>query len=181
MADDRDVPLSNVPLDVLFEQMIYPSFEQMVGERFRIAHLISARGQTMNGKVCIVTGFDRDQAQCRVHCRILDAQDTTTSGNTDASNANDRVEGASVKLKGTNLIPEVLGNTLAHFMEQTPPIPDNELLLRLEGAIVKHSGSTDRADLVHRMDLYRTLRDKLKRRDQPAGGSLTDKDYCFPC
>jgi hypothetical protein len=182
MADDGDVPLSNVPLDVLFEQVIYPNFEQMVGERFRIAHLKSARGQTMNGKVCIVTGFDRDQAQCRVHCRILDAQDTSTSGSASAINANDPVEGTSVKLKGINLIPEVLGNTLAHFMEQTPPIPDNELLLRLEGAIDKHSGSTDRADLAHRRDLYRTLRDKLKLRDQPAGtSSLSDKDYCFPC
>jgi hypothetical protein len=183
MADDGDVPLSNVPLDVLFEQMIYPNFQGMVGARFRIAHLKSARGQTMNGKVCIVTGFDRDQADCRLHCRILETQETTTGSTTGASSANDSVEGTSAKLKGTNLIPEVLGNTLAHFMEQTPPIPDNELLPRLERAIDKQGGPTDRADLAHRLDLYRSLRDKLKqlRDHQPAGCSLSDKDYCFPC
>jgi hypothetical protein len=180
MADDNDVPLSDVPMDVLFQQMVYPYFEGMVGERFRIAHLKSARGQTMNGKVCIVTGFDRDQAQCRVHCNILDAPDTSTGGTT--SNTNDIVQGASVKLKGTNLIPEVLGNTLAHFMEQTLPIPDKELLPKLERAIDKHSGPTDRADLAHRLNLYRTLRDKLKQlRDQPADSPLSDQDYCFPC
>jgi hypothetical protein len=171
----NDVPLNEVPVEVLYEQVIYPNFEVMVGERFRIAHLKSARGQTMNGKVCIVTGFDRDRAECRVHCRILDAQDT---GGTTNSNHNAGVEGTSVKLKGTNLIPEVLGNTLAEFMERTPPIPDNELLPRLEVAIDKHGGFTDREDLAHRLNLYRTLRDKL--RDQRTG-SLSDKDYCFPC
>jgi hypothetical protein len=185
-----DVPLSDVPMDVLFEQVVYPNFKGMVGNRFRIAHLKSARGQTMNGKVCIVTGFDRDQGDCRLHCRILDAQDSNSSGTTGSSGAKDSVEGTSVKLKGINLIPEVLGNTLAHFMEQTPPIPDNELLPKLEQAIGKHSGGrpTDRADLAHRLDLYRSLRDKLKLRDQqPAAASaagsssLSDKDYCFPC
>jgi hypothetical protein len=129
----------------------------------------------MNGKVCIVTGFDRSRAECRVHCRILDAQD---AGGTTSYNHNAIVEGTSVKLKGTNLIPEVLGNALAEFMERTPQIPDNELLARLEVAIDKHDRFTDREDLAYRLNLYRTLRDNL--RDQPAG-SLSDKDYCFPC
>jgi hypothetical protein len=138
----------------------------------------------MNGKVCIATGFDRDQADCRVHCHILDAQGTVGTGpgttSTINTNTNDSVEATSVKLKATNLIPEVIGNTLAHFLEQTPPIPDNELLMRLEVAIDKHSrcGPTDREDLAHRLDLYRTLRDKLRDR---VDGSLSDKDYCFPC
>jgi hypothetical protein len=72
----------------------------------------------------------------------------TTSGNTDASNANNRVEGASVKLKGTNLIPEVLV-TLAHFMDR-PADSSNEPCLGWKELSWRRS---DRADLVHRMDL----------------------------
>jgi hypothetical protein len=156
MSDDAGVPLTDLPVDYLLEQMVRPQRQQQVGQRFRIAHLTSAKGMTLNGKICTVRGFDTETVEARLHCEV---------------------ENESVlKLKFTNLVP-LDACILEQYMEKSPPIPDEELLVRLERSIIKHDDpNIDREDLKHRLELYKTLTKKLRNKE-----TLTDADYIFPC
>jgi len=142
----------------MLEQVVYPDRQKMIGERFKIVHLESEKGKGLNGRYCTVVGFDRDKI-ARLHCRI----------------EGDNEE--AVKLKNRNLVAEETNAALENFMENSAPMPDNKIAACLELALEKHSGPMDRADLIHRVGLYRDLLQKL----QSSESSLTDEDYCFPC
>jgi Ring finger domain len=154
--------LQDLPLQYIFEKIIYPPLERMVGKRYKIAHLKSEKGQLLNGKVCQVKGYDhsgRANAQTvpRLHCRI-------------------EGEDEMMKIKLSNLVPLEAGSALETFMNASRPIPDEVLVRCLERALVAHGGHTDRADLAHRMHLYQNLLQKIRD-----GTAEKDTDYCLPC
>jgi len=62
--------VDDVPIAVLYRQAVYPQNDRMIGKRFKIVHLVSDRGQTLNGKTCAVVSYDRNLGDCRLHCRI---------------------------------------------------------------------------------------------------------------
>ena len=148
--------LQGIPLEALYEQIIYPQLQQQVGHSFKIAHLKSERGQALNGKICKVQGYDRNE-QPRLHCLLLD-------------DANQKPIG----IKWQNLIPLEANQALENFMAANTSIPDEILATCLERAIVKHRAS-DRPDLLHRLSLYNGLLQKIRQ------GTAQDSDYCFPC
>lgn len=168
------VRMSDVPLEMLYEQAIFPPMKQMVGKRYRIAHLTSERGMTLNGKTCQVRGYDRTYRQVpRLHCFI--------EGNNDNDNTGEDAK-EMVRLKMANLVPVEAGLALETFMQESSPISDQTLRACLEMALVKHDIASEREevrrDLAHRVGLYEALLGKLKDSScQP----LADADYCFPC
>ncbi|CAB9516394.1 expressed unknown protein [Seminavis robusta] len=150
--------LQGMPVSVLYEQVIYPQLQAQVGRSFKIAHLKSERGQALNGKLCKVTGFDRDQDQARVHCWLISQEEKKKK----------------LSLKWQNLIPLEANQALENFMTASTPIADDILVPCLERAIQKHDHA-DRPDLMHRLRLYGNLLQKIRQ------GTAQDADYCFPC
>jgi len=152
--------LSGVPIEVLYDQLVYPPREQMKGKRFKIAHLKSERGQQLNGQIGTVTGFNRDCGDARLHFRLKGTEPKK-----------------SVTVKLSNLVPvEAANEVLENFMGQSTPMPDDILAPCLEQALQQHSMETDRQDLRHRLGLYKTLLEKIQ-----TGKEMQDGDYCFPC
>jgi len=98
-----------------------------------------------------------------------------------------------IKLKSTNLRPlddEDNNNTIIdEFMQRSPPIPDEKLLPLLEASVRRHRTevTTDRPDLLRRLQFYESLAGKLRRaaanciEQQQQQSLLSDSDYCLPC
>lgn len=156
-----------MPVDMLYEQLIYPQLEKCVGDTFKIAHLKSERGRLLNGKTCRVTGYDRN-TDPRLHCQIIN----------DNNNNNNRGSNMPIGIKYQNLIPLDGNEALEHFMSNSTPISDDTLATCLESAIQKHNFTTDRQDLQHRLSLYKSLLDKIRN---PTEYEMQDTDYCLPC
>lgn len=142
-------------MEMLYEQLIYPQLQNQVGHQFKIVHLKSTKGKTLNGKTCKVTGFDRNE-EARLHCLLADAK-------------------KPLSIKWQNLIPLEANQALEHFMAASTPISDDILARCLERAIDKHSFATDRPDLTHRLNLYKGLLKKIRE------GTAQTADYCLPC
>lgn len=154
-----EMNLETIPLEWLYEQMVYPRSNSWVGKRFRIMHLKSSRGHELNGKTCVVIGYDRDNKVARVHCKVEET-------------------GEMVKLKRYNVMPlDGYLPAIETFMEASPPIPDETLASCLELAISKHhiDEPIDRPDMAHRVTLYENLLKKIRSK------TATEKDYCLPC
>lgn len=149
------VGLNDVPVEMLYEQMIYPQLQQAVGRQFKVAHLKSEKGKKLNGNTCLITGFDRNQ-ETRLHCRIGDNQ-------------------KPIAIKLQNLIPLEANQALENFMAASTPIANDILASCLKQAIQTHNFQTDRQDLRHRLDLYKDLLGKIN------DGTVEDSDFCLPC
>ena len=152
--------MTDIPILQLMEQMVYPERQNMVGERFRVAHLTSAKGKTLNGKICRVHGYDRT-TEARLHCEILEESSETNP---------------VMKLKNSNLVV-LAASVLESYMNNSAPLSNEEIIQGLEGALQDWDGNTARTDLDHRLQLYQTLLTKLQTSKTP----LSDDDYCFPC
>ena len=92
-------------MEMLYEQLIYPQLQNQVGHQFKIVHLKSTKGKTLNGKTCKVTGFDRNE-EARLHCLLADAK-------------------KPLSIKWQNLIPLEANQALEHFMAASTPISDD--------------------------------------------------------
>jgi hypothetical protein len=162
--------LAHVPIEMLYEQIVHPSFQKMVGGRFKIAHLKSEKGKLLNGKICTVVGYDKGEA-ARLHCRII------MEGSNGDGGENNKSKPPPVRVKFSNLVPLEANEALENFMSTSAPMSNEVLAPCLERSIQKHGYGSDRADLNHRIGLYQTLLEKIR-----AGGAmLQDTDYCLPC
>jgi Ring finger domain len=152
-----NLDLDTAPLELLYQQIVYPHRNSLVGKHFRIKHLKSSRGQELNGKTCVVMGYDRGDKEARAHCKVEET-------------------GKMVKLKQQNVMPlDGYLPAIETFMETSPPIPDETLASCLQLAIAKHDITNYRPDMAHRVMLYENLLNKI--RTKPA----TEKDYCLSC
>jgi hypothetical protein len=147
--------LAGLPVETLYEQLIYPQMQRQVGCQFKIAHLKSEKGKALNGKTCKITGFDRNE-EARLHCKIGNAK-------------------KPISVKWQNLIPLEANEALENFMSASAPLSDDILLPCLERAIEEHDFDTDRQDLRHRVNLYKGLAQKIR------DGTTESADYCLPC
>lgn len=146
-----------------------------MGKRFRIAHLTSERGRTLNGKICMVRDYDKTTTEARLHCEVEKEEDEEEGGTNKKPTA--------VKLKAINLQP--LGAiALKDFMagdrskEGTDSdlfVLNSDLAVGLERAITNfNSGSSPLFD--YRIGMYHSLLTKLQKKEY-----LTDQDFCIPC
>lgn len=129
----------------------------MIGKRWRVVHLKSARGQELNGQTVTVRNFDRSTTDARLHCEFE--------------------SGEMIKLKNCNLLASDAYEMVETFMSKSQPIPNETLAKCVRKALEQHSYVTDRKDLEHRLGLYRALLEKLEKSKR----KLEDQDYCFPC
>jgi hypothetical protein len=167
------VPINQVPMEVIYDQMVYPQFQNMIGQSFKVAHLKSQEGHTLNGKMCRVTGYDdKYERQPRLHCLIVSVNGEEQTGQPNKKK----------RIKLQNLIPVQANQALEQFMSSSKPMSDGILEQCLQRAVQKHHGGTDRQDLQHRMGLYRNLLHKLQEKNNTNDSSpLADSDYCVPC
>lgn len=149
------VQIQHLPVDELYEREIYPLMQDYVGYQYRVVHLKSQKGKTLNGKTCWVVGYDRNE-EARLHCQI------------------DGIP-RPMALKYQNLIPLETNQPIEEFMPWSKPISNSLLASCLENAIKKNNGYTDRQDLTHRLSLYKRLLKKIQN------GTVQDADYCLPC
>jgi len=156
-------------------QMSISSCQVMIGNDFRIDHLTSEKGKTLNGKACRVVGFTANHAtnaDARVQCVLKEDGDGTKSK-------------PILLLKGRNLVP-VEANIMRTYMSASKPLPDNEIIKGLRQGLSQHpnASASDRKDLYHRTRLYKKVLKKLERASRTSNGNgndLKDEDYCFPC
>ena len=91
-------------------------------------------------------------------------------------------------LKGFNLVT-LEANVMQDLMPSSAPLSDEHIMAGLRKSLAQHpQGSSDRADLNHRIQLYRDLLQKLlenKQQQQQSGSNrnnaLEDLEYTFPC
>lgn len=167
--------LGDLSLERAF-QMSIPASQGMVGNDFRIDHLHSEKGKTLNGKTCRVVNFKanyKTNVDARVECVVKDNDDETKSKPT------------IFTLKSCNLVP-VEANIMRTHMSASEPLPDKEIMKGLRRGLSQHSNasSSDRKDLYHRTRLYKKLLKKLEISSKTSNGNdnaLKDEDYCFPC
>ena len=152
-------------------QMFAVSTRAMIGERFRIDHLTSERGRTMNGKICRVVSFAasyQKNPDMRVGCKIEE----------------DGSESPPISFKVCNLV-RLDGNIMQNLMQASLPLSDKEIIEGVRRALERPeiSRDTDRADLTHRINLYRNVLRELEDTpvDSRGGNALEDEQYCFPC
>ena len=158
--------INDMSKEEAYRRICAPTCYSLVNRSFRIAHLTTERGRTLNGKTCKAVKFTADfsnNPDMRLQCLIEGGE-------------------KPILVKGDNLIP-VEANVMQSLMQGSSPLSDDVIILGLEQALAQHRGYTDRKDLEHRIHLYRQLLDKLKCAPKNSGSknALKDEDYCFPC
>lgn len=143
-----------------------PACQSMIGGTFRIDHLTSDKGRTMNGKTCRVIGFTADYKRnpdMRLQCKLDEG-------------------GNCVLLKESNLV-RTEANIMRTLMEGSSLLTDDKIMSGLRQGLAEHPGdSSDRKDMNHRIGLYKHLLAKLEAtNDSGRGNALADEEYCFPC
>ena len=74
---------------------------------------------------------------------------------------------------------------MQNLMQASSPLSDKEIIKGVRRALAgQETRDTDRADLTHRINLYRNVLRELE--DTPVhsranGNALEDEQYCFPC
>lgn len=173
MSAAGGLPINDIPAGMLYEQIVYPACQELVGKTCTIVHLQSERGKTLNNKLCVVKGSDRDQGESRLHCSVQEE--------------NSSAKNTTIKLKFGNVRPvDGFNPVIETFFENAPLLTDAKILKCLEKAIKEHSDITEqgRPDMYYRLNLYKNLISKLQsqttnKKETP--NSLPDSDYCFPC
>lgn len=169
--------ITRLQFDQAYYQIATPPCQAMIGRKYRIAYLSSAKGKTLNGKRCQVVGFNANHTanrDARLQCAVL---------NDDGTHAK-----PILLLKGFNLVP-LEANVMQDLMPSSAPLSDEHIMAGLRKSLAQHpQGSSDRADLNHRIQLYRDLLQKLlenKQQQQQSGSNrnnaLEDLEYTFPC
>jgi hypothetical protein len=154
-------------MDQAYMQICAPACESMVGGSFRIDHLTSQKGLTLNGKTCRVIKFTPNPTknpELRLQCKLDEG-------------------GPPILLKGTNLV-RVEANIMRSLMEgSSAPLPDDRIIAGLRLALEEHATNPPdiRRDLNHRIKLYRRLLKKLENARGTEGNALANEQYCFPC
>ena len=155
----------DLSIDQAYLQIGAPVSQRMVGGSFRIAHLTSENGRTLNGKICRVLGFTPDPKKnpdMRLQCLV---------------------EGGSKKpmlIKGSNLV-HLEASMMQSLMQASVPLSDENIARGLrQGLLQLQNDAIDRMDLKHRVRLYRKLLKKLERASKTSE-TLDAEDYCFPC
>eukprot|EP00956_Cyclotella_meneghiniana_P030026 scaffold74615_cov72-Cyclotella_meneghiniana.AAC.3 len=158
--------INDLSIDEAYMTITAPACEAMKGGTFRIDHLTSEKGLTLNGKTCRVVDFTADPKKnpdMRLQCQLLEGG------------------GKPILLKGCNLV-HVQANVMRTLMEGSAPLSDAKILTGLQQGLAHHNLSSDTRDLNHRVRLYKNLRKKLQgAKTSENANVLDDKDYCFPC
>jgi len=174
-----EIGIEDLPLERVYERLVYPQIQSSVGQTFRIVQLRTARGSQFNGRLCRVLDFDRDLGDARLHCQLLSSE-WESSGGEEATNGR-----VMIKVKCGNLRSlDMENNTIEHFMEQTPLLSDDKLLECLQKVIQQNKNVSEdggRADLLYRLGLCKGLIQKIIQSKEDDGAELSDSDYCFPC
>ena len=146
--------------------------EQYAGRSFRVAHLTSEKGKTLNGKLCRVVGFTSSYAnnpEMRLQCRIRES---------------DGKESKPMLLKSCNLVPAD-SRIMWELLSASEPLTDKEIMKGLKQGLSHHSAAPGmRRDLIHRTSLYKGVLNKLKKKqsnNNKNGNALEEHEYCFPC
>jgi hypothetical protein len=166
-AERTMMSITNMPIDQAYMLLGAPACQSMIGGSFRIDHLTSEKGQTLNGKTCRVLKFTADpknNPEMRLVCQLDEG-------------------GKPILLKLSNLI-RVEANIMRTLMEGSLPLTDEKIMIGLKQGLSQHSnGFSDRKDLNHRIRLYQTLLKKLEKapKNSEKTNVLNDEDYCFPC
>eukprot|EP00577_Skeletonema_sp_RCC1716_P019368 CAMPEP_0113411466 /NCGR_PEP_ID=MMETSP0013_2-20120614/22280_1 /TAXON_ID=2843 ORGANISM="Skeletonema costatum, Strain 1716" /NCGR_SAMPLE_ID=MMETSP0013_2 /ASSEMBLY_ACC=CAM_ASM_000158 /LENGTH=327 /DNA_ID=CAMNT_0000297821 /DNA_START=99 /DNA_END=1079 /DNA_ORIENTATION=- /assembly_acc=CAM_ASM_000158 len=144
--------------------------QQYIGRQFRVDHLTSEKGKTLNGKICRVVGFTSNYAtnpDMRLQCKIIES---------------DGSESKAMLLKGCNLVPTD-SRIMWELMSASKPLSDKEIMKGLKQALSAHRLEPGmRRDLMYRLNLYRGVLNKLKQAGKKSKGNVLEEDeYCFPC
>ena len=163
-------------LATLSKEQGYQMFsnQDMVGEKFRIDHLTSERGRTMNGKICRAVSFTpnfRANPDMRLGCKIQEDDGSELS--------------TPISFKCCNLV-RLEANIMQHLCRTSKPLSDEEIMKGLRQGLAEHETTGNaRADLSHRINLYKNVLKKLEDAPEQSrnenGNALEDEQYCFPC
>ena len=159
--------------------MFSTSNQQYIGHKFRVDHLTSEKGKTLNGKLCRVVGFTPDYAtnpDMRLQCKIIES---------------DGKESKAMLLKGSNLVPTD-SRIMWERMSASEPLTDKEIVKGLKQGLAAHRPVPGmRRDSLHRVMLYKGVLNKLEKKKsgkkkKQSGKSndanaLEEEEYCFPC
>lgn len=146
--------------------------QQCIGQEFRVDHLTSEKGKTLNGKLCRVVGFTSNYAtnpDMRLQCKIMES---------------DGKKSKAILLKSGNLVATD-SRIMWELMSASEPLTDKEIMKGLKQGLAAHPvqpGVT--RDRLHRLLLYRGVLKKLeeKKSDKSKNGNaLEEEDYCLPC
>lgn len=157
-----EVPFTNLPKEQLYN-LFSEASQQYVGQQFRVAHLTSEKGKTLNGKMCRVIGFTNSYASnpdMRLQCKIT--------------------EGKPMLLKSCNLV-HPSSRIMWDLLSASQPLSDSKIMNEINQALSDHSNNEPglRRDLRFRIGLYRNLLQKLVSSGN--GNALEEDAYCFPC
>ena len=194
----------DVPIPGVYEQIIYPQRQTMIGRQVMVVHLTSSRGQQLNGKLVKVVGFDRDLDECRIHVELpKEEEEEEVKEDNDENMVEEKKTKTKkkkkkkqnrIKLKASNVLPPT-DKIFQAFMSQSQPLSDQVIIQKLKCALKEHDPDTiDRSDFLVRLGMYRQLLNKLETAQQQAaetssGGQqpnsanllTNENDYCFPC
>ena len=189
----------DLPIPVVYERLIYPQRENMLGCQLILVHLTTSRGQQLNGKVVTVVGFDRDLDECRIHVELPEEREGENEDNDEkkeekqAKKKKGKKKRNTIKVKASNVLPPN-DKIFQTFMSDSQPLSDQDIIRRLKDALNGHDPHTiNRADFLARLDMYRQLLDKLEtaqrdasnhgqQEEGKAANLLTNNDdYCLPC
>ncbi|KAL7445220.1 hypothetical protein ACHAXM_011900 [Skeletonema potamos] len=172
--------MTSIPISDLSKEQAYAMFwqsnKEYVGQQFRVDHLTSEKGKTLNGKLCQVVGFTPSYAtnpDMRLQCRILEESD------------DGRKESKPILLKSCNLVHSS-SRIMYELMSASEPLTDGEIIKGLKQALSEYvDGPGVRKDLQFRCKFYRSVLNKLEKNKQSNnknnGNALEDDEYCIPC
>ena len=134
----------DVPIPVLYQQLIYPQREQMIGQQVILVHLTSSRGQELNGKLGTIVNFNRDLEECRLHVMLMQEEDNNDNdeGGDDGSttvkdknqNKKNKKKQTMIVVKASNVLPPN-DKIFQTFMSQSQPLSDRIIIQRLKVAL----------------------------------------------
>ncbi|KAL7492920.1 hypothetical protein ACHAWT_002056 [Skeletonema menzelii] len=165
------------PFSNLSKEQVYSMFsstqQHCIGQTFRVDHLTSEKGKTLNGKLCRVVGFTSNYAtnpDMRLQCKIIES---------------DGKESKAILLKSGNLV-HTDSRIMWELMSASKPLTDKEIMKGLKQGLAAHPVQPGlRRDLLHRLLLYRGVLKKLEKKKQSGksnnGNALDEDEYCFPC